>query len=349
MSKSIAIVSFASIIVSVIGHGAMNVPPARNAGVNATTQNEGGCQKGACQWFSQGCALGCGCNGQYHPCNSTTPPTIMNPKYRTYNRELKAYKEECFFNPNVNRDTCFPAVKKGEDYTEHRPWRSPGSIIPLNPCGLAGGSTYPNDEAGGFGNQTVAGKQGYPGTKLQRTKEHTVWKRGNIVEVSWGITANHGGGYQYRLCPVSEKLTEQCFQKTILPFHGSKQKLRWSNGHEVTIDATRVSEGTTPKGSTWTMNPIPACDATVGGYDGIGCDKPQFPPPPGCNETCWGLMPCVQMVSPKQPCKTIEIPAIVDEIEIPADLAEGDYIIGFRWDVEQTPQIWASCGDVTLK
>ena len=29
----------------------------------------------------------------------------------------------------------------------------------------------------------------------------TVWKSGTEVNVSWAITANHGGGYQYRLCP----------------------------------------------------------------------------------------------------------------------------------------------------
>lgn len=31
--------------------------------------------------------------------------------------------------------------------------------------------------------------------------------------VTQGIRFNHGGGYSYRLCPASEPLTEECFQK----------------------------------------------------------------------------------------------------------------------------------------
>ena len=37
-----------------------------------------------------------------------------------------------------------------------------------------------------------------------------------MEKVGWGILANHGGGYSYRLCRVGEQLTEECFQKTPL-------------------------------------------------------------------------------------------------------------------------------------
>ena len=36
-----------------------------------------------------------------------------------------------------------------------------------------------------------------------------------------------------------------------------------------------------------------------------------------------------------------EMPAIVDRVIVPKDLPPGDYVIGWRWDCEQTPQIWA--------
>ena len=39
-------------------------------------------------------------------------------------------------------------------------------------------------------------------------------------KVAWGIAANHGGGYQYRLCPADADPTEECFQKTPLDFVG---------------------------------------------------------------------------------------------------------------------------------
>eukprot|EP01045_Picozoa_sp_COSAG04_P012351 COSAG04_NODE_829_length_10018_cov_8.211312_1_plen_208_part_00 len=49
----------------------------------------------------------------------------------------------------------------------------------------------------------------------------------------WQILANHGGGYQYRLCPADEPggLTEECFFRTPLAFNPAKQAIQWTNGH----------------------------------------------------------------------------------------------------------------------
>ena len=125
---------------------------------------------------------------------------------------------------------------------------------------------------------------------------------GSTVEMSWAIRYNHGGGCelmffclqnihliaethvicssaprssasttdesapvrltdQYRLCPASEPLTEECFQKLPLKF-GGPPKLRHVDGTETEFRPTYVTEGTTPPGSTWAMNPIPVCLAT---------------------------------------------------------------------------------------
>jgi len=316
------------------GHGSMYVPPARNAGADAQPVKYGGCMAGACMWFNQGCTIGCDCNEDNthffkHLCNSSMKPTLPS-KYRTF-----------------NDNTGFPG-----DWTKWHPWRAPGTAKTLNPCGLAGGSTKNNDAAGGYGNQTVAGVQGFPGTKLPSVLYNTTWKVGAVVDVAWAIAANHGGGYQYRLCPKDAELTEECFMKTPLKFHGDKQKLVWDNGQEIEIDATRVSEGVFPKGSTWSKNPIPACNDMSGGFQNVGCDTPTFPPPKGCNDTCWGYQPCFPGEFPDQDCpgpvKTVEIPGIKDQLEIPIDLMPGEYTIGFRWDCEHTPQVWESCGDVTI-
>ena len=91
-----------------------------------------------------------------------------------------------------------------------------------------------------------------------------VWKSGELVNVSWSITANHGGGYQYRICPKSENLTEDCFQKTPLQFVGL-QSFVWGDGTQVFFEGTYVSEGTVPEGSTWAMNPIPRNDTAQTG------------------------------------------------------------------------------------
>lgn len=40
--------------------------------------------------------------------------------------------------------------------------------------------------------------------------------------------------------------------------------------------------------------------------------------------------------------------SIVDEVEIPSDLEAGGYVLSWRWDCEQSPQIWQNCADVEL-
>ena len=59
------------------GHGAMFIPPARNAGVNATMVNDDGCQKYACQWFSESCTIGCNCTGD--PSDTRVVPVVPPP------------------------------------------------------------------------------------------------------------------------------------------------------------------------------------------------------------------------------------------------------------------------------
>ena len=35
-------------------------------------------------------------------------------------------------------------------------------------------------------------------------------------------------------------------------------------------------------------------------------------------------------------------------IQIPAGLPAGEYVLGWRWDCEQSNQIWQSCSDVMI-
>ena len=322
------------------GHGAMNTPPSRNAGNGwAPGENVHGCNDGACMWFSQGCSIGCRCNEDNSDlhffeslCHSKTAPTINELSEMTYGNPIPLF---------------------GGNWTKFHPWRAPGTAVTFDACGISGGSTHDNAPAAGFGNDTIVHRQGYPGSRLPPVSYKTVWKLNSTVEVAWGITANHGGGYQYRLCSKDEPLTEACFQRHVLPFVGGTQTLRWADGAEVTINATRVSAGTTPAGSVWTKNPIPACTDLQGGDFGRGCDKPQFAPPPGCNETCWGFKRCEDQL-PHVDCSeyphwnTREIPNIVDRVRVPPVLALGAWVVQWRWDCEQTPQVWNSCGDVTV-
>ena len=78
------------------------------------------------------------------------------------------------------------------------------------------------------------------------------------------MCVDHGGGYQYRLCPADSPLTEACFQEMPLEFVKAQHKLLWNNGSLITMlgeeKGVFVSgEGVTfgPPGSTWARNPIP--------------------------------------------------------------------------------------------
>jgi len=287
-----------------------------------------GCAGQSCEWFSQGCTIGCekcsetNTDFEHNLCGSTMAPTLNDPKLLTWNVD----------------GSILPPSGVAADWTASHPWRAPGNAPVLDACGVAGGSSKDNSGAGGF--PPPPHKAGDKGSEVLNTTGTTVWKAGCVVEVAWSIAANHGGGYQYRLCPKSEELTEDCFQRTPLPFSGTTQKLRWENGTAIQIPATFVSEGTTPAGSTWAKNPIPACKSFSGGFHEDGCAEPQFPPPPGCNALCWGYQP-----SPQVPRK---IPSIVDSLKLPETVLPGTYVLGFRWDCEQTPQIWSSCSDVEI-
>ena len=49
-------------------------------------------------------------------------------------------------------------------------------------------------------------------------------------------------------------------------------------------------------------------------------------------------------------CSGRDVPGleIVDRVAIPADLPAGEWVLGWRWDCEQSTQVWASCSDVTI-
>merc|ERR1712232_1267038 len=39
---------------------------------------------------------------------------------------------------------------------------------------------------------------------------------------------------------------------------------------------------------------------------------------------------------------------ISDHVLIPNDLPAGEYVLGWRWDCEETAQIWQNCADVII-
>jgi hypothetical protein len=196
-----------------------------------------------------------------------------------------------------------------------------------------------------------------PGSELPRTRP-TIWRAGRPSEVGWSIWANHGGGYQYRVCNEA-KPTEQCFQAHVLSFADTSTMIRspYGNFSDFAIPAHDVSEGTWPLGSTWRKNPIPACNCDRGynctldnldsifrayedGAPGSGrCPTGfQFSPEWAQGFGYWGS-------GAHYTGHSLEW-TIVDHVVAPAK--PGRYVLQWRWDCENSPQIWGNCADILV-
>ena len=182
---------------------------------------------------------------------------------------------------------------------------------------------------------TPHAKQGDLGSKvLPKAPTGVVWKTGSKVEAKWSIRANHGGGYQYRLCPASEPLTEECMQKTPVPF-AHELELEWSDGSRMAIEGKYLNSpgmGDGPAYSEWAMNPLPYSD-----FKGA----PQFSPP--CNETVNREKNDTGVCSGRFPWDV----ALVDQLIVP-NVTAGDYVLQLRWDCEATAQVWTHGADIAI-
>ena len=338
-------------------HGSMYEPPSRNSGGMAVLSPTGA--GGACQWYSQGCSIGCAeCSQKYSAepdCENPAEPTLLFGE----DDDLIAYRTDGH-----------------GSVTTYFPWRYPGKAPVLDSCGVTGGGTPPLgqlDPPTGH----LAGEYGTDTARAPVLLETTHWVAGSVVEVAFGLAANHGGGYQYRLCPAGATLDEECFQQNPLEFVGELSWIQFGDGmdpamrHE--IPAHRIGgpwgrgEKVWPVNSTWTRNPIPGC-VYNGARDKKPCVWPTFDPPlPGMNFT-YGLPSpksglfgysgghCMgnKTKDPECVCTNEEYAdamftfGVVDKVRVPAALPPGDYVLSWRWDCEQTKQIWSSCGDVTV-
>lgn len=354
-------------------HGMLNRPtPRENRHHEAVMSSQGpGCSGEACGWFSEGCAIGCKCNGKT---NGTVTgqggiapyatPSMMNCPHpiepvlgsgsplRTWNMELKSTRG---------------------DWTKYFPWRAPGSATPIDPCGVntdAPGGPWPDapdwiadiigrwQDDHGLGGRAAGYPRGFKGTDIKQPKdvEPAMWEAGSTITVSHAYSINHGGGYQYRVCPKSQgKLTEDCFQKNPLRFASNTSVIHWEDGSrpDATIPATDISEGVLPVGATWRRNPIPACNCDANDACGEPDDKTgQVPENQKQYENRTGYGPqCPTGLQFDPLCEGCygwdEISfSIVDEVVAPSE--PGQYMLSWRWDCEQSPQVWNSCADILV-
>jgi hypothetical protein len=204
-------------------------------GLTCTCANDADCAMGSsrknggagqpCLWWSQGCSIGCPycLTDPRHPDNNGTIPTKAitgNAPHadkagfrKSYcaNPTTKSVLPKEYWTMNIH---AIPGAVN--DSYQYNPWRAPGSAPVIDPCGQAGGK-YKQTPVGGasvFGTVNVTGTRGQQTLQmgdlgsvvLPPTDPNKVpkWKAGSTPRVAWGMRFNHGGGYQYRLCPAEK-------------------------------------------------------------------------------------------------------------------------------------------------
>lgn len=322
-----------------------------------------GCVGEACLWYQIGCFQSCGVCGMdgkdlYPTAADLAKAGNCKPTTPTLPEPMRSY--------NIDDQSTHG------DWSAVNPWRAPGTAglgnPSFNPCGISSGgwpnATTPLPPATGF-------PKGYPGTDLPALDTPApVWKAGSKQEVEWSIYANHGGGYQYRLCKKDAKggVTEDGCQAMPLSFASDSTKIVYYDGSRepFAVPAVTTDSGTWPKGSQWRKNLVPMCNCDLGqlcqkGKGGMFEPYNETHTHPGQQlddrcptgvmfETAWddgyGAGPYKTGSG-----KAIEgaMPfSMVDEVKVPAE-AKGDYVLSFRWDCEATPQVWNSCADITVE
>lgn len=204
----------------------------------------------------------------------------------------------------------------GRDYPGNRPFAEPGvSVSNVGPCGmetydsLQTNYNYPEHSWGG----------------LQAT-----YNAGDIITVEWCVSnqADHGGLYSYRLCTDDDIVA-----KFIDPSHTP-------NATEMAALETCFQEGQ--------LN----CD------DVPGQDCPEHP---DCEGTDWGCAssPSWFNCGPKDygrcasksqgACYTHggDGSILRDQVKLPQHVSNHT-LLGFRWDCEDTAQLWLGCADIQL-
>jgi len=315
---------------SVAGHGHLTLPPSTRMGGSLSLG--GSCTNGACFWFSNNV--------------ETTKETLP----------VEARSVTNGGSPDVFGTS---------------PWRAPGRApVYGSGCGVAGGG--PLRYANG-GNAPKGVAQGFDGKDMPEM-EPSVWQLGSTVDVAWAIAANHGGGYYYRLCKKSEGISEECFQRTPLKFAGNTSFIVNPDSSTFEFPMTKVTQGTWPAGSEWARSPIPGCKICENALE--HCGAPLAPVPSnesgGGNNDPWNTQvdcygACCGSASSKAhgvcPAGTEFYPAvsghsgfgknvpdwsIMDKVVIPSDLEEGEYLLSWRWDCEESTQVWQNCADIRL-
>lgn len=254
------------------------------------------------------------------------------------------------------------------DFTKYNPWRAPGKAPVMDPCGISSGYSNP----GAYASIPNGYKAAQKGSEVLPETPPTYWKAGGAAQVGWALSAQHGGGYSYRLCPKGSKLSEECFQANTLKFATANSTIHFNDGSHVDIKIPTQTYNA-PDGTQWRTNPIPGCACDLGegcgGKDPLNESAGHHTDSVYSQGSCTGISRARDLYpkhgSPTPACPqgtmfeagfdqftegfltgSANVFSVMDEIQVPNK--PGEYVLGWRWDCEETDQVWNSCADIVI-
>jgi hypothetical protein len=210
-----------------------------------------------------------------------------------------------------------PEVAPNRPYPGGRPWAEPGkSLSNVGPCGLKRYAQKTNFHQPGHG----------WGVNVTAT-----YQAGDVIDVAWCVSdlADHGGLYSYRVC-TDDALVARFTDPNHTPSDDEMASL------EVCFAAGILSCADVP-GQDCPVHPD--CQS------GWGCE----------NSTAWfncagkDAGRCAAKGAPGK-CNTHKGSGhlLTDKVKLPAGFRSNHTLLGFRWDCEDTPQLWVQCADIAI-
>lgn len=206
------------------------------------------------------------------------------------------------------------------EYPGNRPFAEPGvSISNVGPCGM---ETY----------DTLMTNWNMPQHSWGAVQE--TYNAGDVITVEWCVSniADHGGVYSYRLCQ-NDDIVSNFINPNYTP-----------NETDYALLETCFQEG------------ILKCSDVEGNQD---CSSPH----PDCVGTGWGCedasdwFACgpkdtgrCEMKSNGEYCYTHgnDGSILSDQVKLPDNFTSNHTLLGFRWDCEDTGQLWLHCADIQI-
>jgi len=264
------------------------------------------------------------------------------------------------------------------------PWMRPGEfdykmahdLIPghpqtLHPCGCnAGGPAYCAgvEQATGFGETMLPSSPENPPMVTPPD-----WIKGSNQETAWNAYANHSGGYIYMLCKKTDydacrdtnfpngsllandeqedaylNCVWDCFESTTLDWVPGSQKVQFQDD-ACTYASTEALTKVGKEGRVWRYTPIPDSNQVTNGGEGkctwdsitgfsSNVAETEFTASFGSRNVCDNGR---DAHNPKNW-------HVTDEVKVPEEIPEGEYLLSWRWDVYMADQLWTNCADVRI-